>query len=138
MPLISSTTLVTAASIPFLGPWVHTRDDFRPSQRSLEIELLRCCSITGSIVGFWPLFNHLSSHIFKFIFKLNFFCNRNTIFRNSWCTKGLVYNNISPGPSVTFTALASISTPFNILVRASISNFTFCCHFGSQFVLLKF
>ena len=28
------------------------------------------------------------------------------------------------GPSVTFTASASVSTPRNILVRASVSNFT--------------
>jgi hypothetical protein len=28
------------------------------------------------------------------------------------------------GPNVTFTALAKMSTPLNILVRASVSNFT--------------
>ena len=43
------------------------------------------------------------------------------------------------GPSVTFTALANMSTPFNILVRASISNFTsFAAIFlAPQLVLLK-
>ena len=55
-----------------------------------------CGAVTGDIIGARSHFaNHLSAHIFKLIFKLDFFGNRYTIFGGARRAKRFIEHNIA-------------------------------------------
>ena len=76
--------------------WSHTcRNSLKTfANNSISKNSSSSSTVTGNIVSLRSNFLYkLSTHIFIWIFKFNFFSNRNTIFSNSWCTEFFVQHN---------------------------------------------
>ena len=93
-----------------------------------------CCSsssISSTIRSFrCDFFNHLSTHIFKFFFQFNFFCNRNPIFSNCWSSKrSFKYDIFTFWTHCYFHCISKCIHTFNhFLANIITKSYVFSCH----------
>ena len=83
-------------------------------------------AVAGDVVGLGGDFaNHLRAHVFELVVELDLLGDGDAVLGDAGRAEDLSMTTLRPfGPSVTFTALASVSTPRNMRSRASVENLT--------------
>jgi hypothetical protein len=83
-------------------------------------------AVAGGVVGLLgDLAHHLGAHVLELVLELDLLRHRHAVLGDARAPKLLSSTTLRPlGPSVTFTALARMSTPRSILSRASPPNRT--------------
>ncbi len=126
---MSLTTALTAMSMPRLRSI-----GFMPAATDLAPSLTIACgehgrgrgAVAGDVVGLLgDLAHHLRAHVLELVLKLDLLGDGDAVLGDARRAEHLSSTTLRPlGPSVTFTALASISTPRSMRSRASVENFT--------------